>query len=365
MHKQRYSNPVFLQNHPKQLEFPVKKLHIQEDYKTTSSLSMLLVGAFLITVIASIIMLIFWGILKFTDLLEWEILSFYTIAKPIWWAALISFILLFIQVAIRPDQAVKEQKRYYKLTNTTWLPREKREGLRLDLFPIYDDAFWSETLEYFPLKSRIEAIDPKALSHFKVLKLAKTETYINHLKEWWDVTNASSLKFTLEKLLKGLHAPEFANSAHHYPYLLQGLAKQTGFSLTGIEQTLQPQGDYPPELLWGFDLSRAVSVARHGYMAQYLTEEEAWHYILRAKDKAYEIFQSEQDFFNNYLLGYAYWQSNAELIKEQVTALHRYQSECDWPMKRLRWNHRYYLKPDALSHAIANTKSTHISDLVR
>lgn len=238
MHKLRGKHPAFLQNHPKHLEFPVKKLESSEGQSTSDPLSMLFVGAFLLATLASMICLILLAILKFTVLLQWEVNSFYTIAKPIWWTALISFILLFIRVATNPDPAVKEQKRYYKLTKTSWLPREKREGLRLDLFPIFEDQFWSETLEYYPLRSRIEAIDPQGCEQFKALRFAETQTYIEHLDKWWDVTNTSSLKFMLEKLLKGLHAPEFASSAHHYPHVLQNLANKTGFSLKGIQQTL-------------------------------------------------------------------------------------------------------------------------------
>lgn len=366
MHKQRYGAPSLLQNHPNQQEFPIQKLDKErEPEHYHDPISMYFVGFFMLASIISVIMLLLLAIIHFTNLLSWSSESFYSIAKPIWWSTLALFILMIIRLITQLNPAKKEQKQYYKLTKTGWLSREKREGLRLDLFSMYESGFWSETLEYYPLQWRIEATKPEALKQFQILNLASTQTYINNLEHWWDITSTSSLKFMLEKLLKGLHAPEFATSLPNYPYLTKTLSDNTGFSIAGIESTLKPKGDFPPEWIWAFDLSRAVSVARNGFMAQYLTEEEAWHYILRAKNRAYEIFQSEEAFFDNYMLGYAYWQSDSKACQERMLAYHQYRQECRWPMKRLRWNHRYYVKPEPLNTGISNTSRIEMSDLIR
>lgn len=366
MFKSQYGAPSFVQNHPNQQEFPIQKLDkAREPEHYHDPISTLCVGLFLIAGISAVIMFFLLMILSFTNWFHWSLESFYSIAKPIWWTTLSLLIVMILRLITQLNPAKKEQQHYYKLTKTSWLSREQREGLRLDLFPMYESGFWSETLEYYPLKWRIETLKPTALKNFQILNLVPAQTYIDNLEHWWDITSKSGLTFMLEKLLKGLHAPEFAASLSNNPYLTQTLANKTGFSIAGIESTLQSRGDFPPESVWAFDLSRAVSVARNGFMAQYLTQEEAWHYILRAKNSAYEIFQSEQDFFNNYMLGYAYWQSDTKACQERMAAYHQFQNECHWPMKRLRWNQRYHLKSEPLATEAINLSQVEITDLIR
>lgn len=59
--------------------------------------------------------------------------------------------------------------------------------------------------------------------------------------------------------------------------------------------------------LLGWDLARLISVCRGGYVAGYLTEDEAWQSIMGAARRLQGRFESWEDLGMNYLLGREYW----------------------------------------------------------
>ena len=92
-------------------------------------------------------------------------------------------------------------------------------------------------------------------------------------------------------------------------------------------------------LVWAFDLQRVINLARAGYMARYLTEDEAWDDILRAADLIYNIFPDLNTYHQNWLLGCAYWSRSAERVASMRESMKTFEL-CDWPMKSLKWRKR-------------------------
>jgi hypothetical protein len=59
--------------------------------------------------------------------------------------------------------------------------------------------------------------------------------------------------------------------------------------------------------LWGWDYSRDICLCRWGYMAGYITEEEAWKRIMAVARILQSKFASWEDLGRNYLIGRQFW----------------------------------------------------------
>lgn len=326
-----------LQNHPCSQQFPA---HHSQLLESRAGSKLFLFAALLecFLVILSIIFLILWPIIEFTDSLNWHYDAFKPIANSIWMATGIGFITVIILHRWKANRPIREQKRYYRLTNTDHLSHEKRQALALDLFDVYRNGFWSETLEPLPQAWRVGGYE----SQFKTMPLLDSNDSIKFLKESWGITSTESAKSIIEQLLSGMDTSKFATIIKSDPYLVYNTLEKLQYpkeaALEISNHTFNSIDSYPPQLIWGFDLWRAISVARSAFSAQYLTMDEAWDYILRASSLAFEIFPNRDAFYNSLFLGCIFWGHDAQ-VENTIDAKNAYQA-CEWPVKSLPWNPR-------------------------
>lgn len=320
-----------LQNHPNKKEYPVSSddfKDLSDDSKTHKTL----LGINAILMLTSIILLILWLTIAVWRFPNWDYAKFLKIAQYIWIVFGMTFALQVIVASWVSNAPIREQKLYYKLTNTGNLNRTKRQGLRLDLYSVYEMHLWSETLEFYPLKWRVELHKHR----FKYLRLVDQQTYVDSLKKWWRIQSKKDVTETIEQLLSGMHAPSFALTAKNNPSFIRELLDKLNFSKDYEYQLLSTTNGYPPQLIWAFDLWRAISVARTAYSARYLTEDEAWGYILRATELSFDIFESYDSFLKNMILGRAFWGGD-DMIHEDLKDMQEF-ANCTWPIKSLPWN---------------------------
>ncbi len=50
-----------------------------------------------------------------------------------------------------------------------------------------------------------------------------------------------------------------------------------------------------------------ISISSTAFQNGTIEEELAWHYIMLASRKAHELFESEEDYQKNSLMGFLYW----------------------------------------------------------
>lgn len=326
-----------LQNHPFSQQFPAHHSQFVEA-RTGSKLFLFtaLLECFLI--LLSTIFLILWPIIEFTDWLNWHYDAFKPTANGIWITTGVGLTITIIIHRWQANRPIREQKRYYRLTKTDHLSHEKRQALALDLFDVYRNGFWSETLEQLPQAWRVAEEE----SQFKTMPLLDPNESIKFLKESWGITSTESAQSIIEQLLHGLDTPKFASIIKSDPYLVYNTLEKLQYpkeeALAISDHTFNSIDGYPPQLIWGFDLWRAISVARSAFSAQYLTMDEAWDYILRASNLAFEIFPNRYAFYNSLFLGCIFWGHDAQ-VDNTLDAKNTYQT-CDWPIKSLPWNPR-------------------------
>lgn len=320
-----------LQNHPNKKQYPVSSddfKDLSDDSKTHKTL----VGINALLMLISVILLILWLTIAVWSFPNWDYAKFLKIAQYIWMIFGVTFALQVIVASWVSNAPIREQKLYYKLTNTGNLNRAKRQGLRLDLYSVYEICLWSETLEIYPLKWRVELHQHQ----FKYLRLADQHTYVDSLKKWWSIQSKKDVVETIEQLLSGMHAPSFARTAKNNPSFISELLEKLNLPKDYEHQLLNATNGYPPQLIWAFDLQRSIHVARVAYSARYLTEDEAWGYILRASALSFDIFESYDSFLKNLILGRAFWGGD-ERIQEDEELMMAF-IHCDWPIKSLPWN---------------------------
>ncbi|MGC4464774.1 DUF1266 domain-containing protein, partial [Escherichia coli] len=95
--------------------------------------------------------------------------------------------------------------------------------------------------------------------------------------------------------------------------------------------------------------TKSVSWQHHPAFQNGTIEEElAWHYIMLASRKAHELFESEEDYQKNSLMGFLYWHIccyRRKLTDAELEACYRYDKQfwehyskkCRWPIRNVPW----------------------------
>jgi hypothetical protein len=140
---------------------------------------------------------------------------------------------------------------------------------------------------------------------------------------WWSITGHGELIDTISRLTSGMHNTRFLDDAEYYGiteiteeeliYELQHADDDTFFYFQAMFEAYSRFGE---NAIMAWDLSRAVQLYSQGYMAGYISYDEALTGSLYAGKIIQETFGSWNDFWESYLYGYFYWSGDvAEFIR--------------------------------------------------
>ncbi|WP_338860200.1 DUF1266 domain-containing protein [Xenorhabdus griffiniae] len=328
-----------LQNHPNNRRFPVNGFRIIKNILKERKGVAFLKPIQVIGLSALWIATLFLGVLS----VGITILIFDANNVPskgyILWASMIGLSLLGIYLSTYTFQRIKnlpitEQKRYYLQAKYSVLPEEKRQALRLHIVNCYYEGFWTETLEHYPLKSRVSHDNYQ----YRILPLSDAEPHQSQVYADWGILNEKDYWKVVHDLWAGIHSERFAVDAVFTDgEMFKILGSLIEEPEEYVQQCSRSINGRPPALLWGFDLWRAIVLSRNCFAAGYISEETAWKNILKTADYVYEIFGSFDEFYTNYRLGNAYWSRDFDTAKGRLKAFLFYKEHCDWPMAQLPW----------------------------
>lgn len=268
----------------------------------------------------------------------------------------IFFILFFLNK--QRKLAIKEQQAYYKLGNVKPLDIDQKKAIRLNLVHMFYFGGWSNTLEVFPCNIRLgkQKFNPKTFD------IQHDKLYQQYLNEDWGVLNRDQYTEMIGRLFDGMHSKWFAqdiqsDSAEDMINQISGLTKVDKEYIKECGTVLD---DKPKKLIWGFDLFRVIPMSRWAFMSGYISEGEAWSHILKASELIYFLFDSHEDYYDNYRVGHAFWSNNFEACTDRLEKWKNFKERCDWPSKNLEWT-----KPEAieLPDNMKTNFAEHLSDI--
>lgn len=99
-----------------------------------------------------------------------------------------------------------------------------------------------------------------------------------------------------------------------------------------------------PKSLVAWDFVRLVNVARWSYTAGYISEDEAWRYMLLAGQKLQSEYSSWKQLADHYILGRTYWNHNVDHpeLQSSINYLLSKNSESLW--NKYPWNQKLEVK---------------------
>ena len=124
------------------------------------------------------------------------------------------------------------------------------------------------------------------------------DQYLSGLKNQWEISSSEEAKDTLDNLLALRRSTEFnpflQQPSSEIAKVQKNIAKELSIELSVVEQTTNA---------YGWDICRAVSLAKWCFWCDYLTEEETWSYMERAAAIAGQHGKGWTDYTVSFLLG--------------------------------------------------------------
>ena len=249
------------------------------------------------------------------------------------------------------------QRKYYRLSNTQELTSEKAQALQLMVYSDYSSGCWNETLEHSPIENKVKGVnffnfsfsDPNEIRKeiYKDWGIRKKEHYKQRISELFDENN---------------QIERFLTKYVFQPQGVHELSRLSGISKDKIDSYLI-QKDGVDKLIWGFEIWRAIKLARTAYMAEYISEQEAWEDILMVSSYAHTLFDDLDDFIQNQILGLAVWSGDAELMENEMMWYQNYNQHCRFSYKFLPWKKQQAELPPYMYNAYSEVRKKYEENL--
>lgn len=151
------------------------------------------------------------------------------------------------------------------------------------------------------------------------------------MNEWWGITNRQSALETLDWLKREGHRTEYNNvydvlvvgnvtSCQDLPDADLSLCRDS--DIRDIHDIAKQVHDLAGDkTLIAWDFARLINVARWCYTMGWLSEEEAWTYIIPASIKIQTTYSSWEEFGRHYIYGRAYWMRDLNANRPQESIL--------------------------------------------
>lgn len=181
------------------------------------------------------------------------------------------------------------------------------------------------------------------------------KTWQESLAKWWGDHNRAELLVTLEWIEKGGHRKQFDEIAKDLSRASQEqiteLRKRVAANpsiINKIDVVMKYKDEFGSKSITAWDYARYVSLCGWGYIAGYITEEEAWGRIMPAARLLQNEFDSWEDLGKNHVVGREFWSLKHTQRRGKLTrqCYQKLLSDPSSPWKTLPWG--LDLKPPVL-----------------
>lgn len=249
------------------------------------------------------------------------------------------------------------QRKYYRISNTQELNSEQAQALQLMVFSDYSSGSWNETLEHSPMATKIKGVSFFNFSFSDPNEIRKA------IYKDWGIRSKEHYKQRFNELFsKENEIERFLTKYIFRPNGIRELSELSGSSKDKIESYLIQENGVD-KLIWGFEIWRAIKLARTAYMAEYISEEEAWEDILTASSYAHTLFDNLDDFIQNQILGLAAWSGDAEMMENEMMWYENYNKHCRFSYKFLPWKKQNVQLPPYMYNAYSEVRKKYEDNL--
>jgi len=324
----------FLQNHIGFQEFPVKKYFTPTIVQHLSMFKRLLISA---SAGIGFVVLLLGFVLIFSDPGESAKID----ALKMGFGGVVMGGLMiyfwFQQISKESNTGRTQQYKYYKWGNITTPTVRQKEALQLMAFRSAEQLTWPETLEMEPSERRVRHIKDFR-QKLDTLEIFDKNYFLNGLDSHWGIVTKKDFEYQANQLLTSSHTYSFlmASLDEDAAAMKSRLLDLTGLSEQYYDACLARGTGKPPKLIWAWEFWRLIAITRTAFSAELLDEEEAWNYIYKASDWAHCIFDDLEDFYNNMLLGCAFWSNQLSKVNEKKDAIATLK-ELNWPILHTSW----------------------------
>lgn len=178
---------------------------------------------------------------------------------------------------------------------------------------------------------------------------ADTDTLKEMLEEWWEVTDSETFLESIAWLLdEGQHAGADSVLAEIRKRGLEAITEEeksdesskTGDVVTISEFVLGINGATEkelPETVLGWDLVRAVNLARWAFICGYIGEDEMWETVRGVAVIARKTFNSWEKYGQSFALGRGIWRGNTDDYETADEVVRALLSKEGSPWKTVGW----------------------------
>jgi len=250
---------------------------------------------------------------------------------------LLMFCFWFNQIYKGSNRRRTQQYNYYKWGNVSPPTSRQKEALQLMAFRNAEHLTWSETLEFEPSERRVRHIK-NFRQKLDTLEIFDKNYFLNGLDNYWGIATKKDFEFQANQLLSTSHTYSFlmASLGEDADNMKNRLLDLTGLSEAYYDACLERDTGKPPKLIWAWEFWRLIAISRTAFSAELLEEDDAWNYIYKASDWAHCIFDDLEDFYNNILLGCAFWSNQLSKVNEKKDAIATLK-RLDWPILHESW----------------------------
>lgn len=174
------------------------------------------------------------------------------------------------------------------------------------------------------------------------------------LDGWWGITDRKSAISILNWLKDSGHRGEFLfthaiimmstsgnpNSYDEFRDVEMATQFADGVTIKSYDFTFEHRDDLYPKSLIAWDFVRLVNVARWSYTAGYITEDEAWRYMLFAGQKLQSEYSSWKELANHYILGRTYWNHETDHPDTQSSINYLLSLNSESPWNKNLWSQK-------------------------
>ncbi|MFG6444038.1 DUF1266 domain-containing protein [Microbacterium sp. P07] len=218
----------------------------------------------------------------------------------------------------------RAQRAYLEATGASPITLEQQQILALDAASDYSFGGWNSSLSFafawieLPAPLRATWADGQKGTPWPALPYTSLSKLRTTLDDNYKIASALDAEVLVADLLaKGRLSARFEAVADSpdADVMASRVAALTGRTVFDVLELSQAVDGREPELLLAGDVERVIGGVRYAYMTGYLTAERAWELLRQVADKAFERYDSYDEYWDSLAFATAFRTDSLESVE--------------------------------------------------